>query len=137
MSSPDAPMALFFRLMRFGTVGVLTAMIHFGILYLGVEVFGLGSTLASSIGFVVCVIFNYLMHYSWTFATPAGVEQVPHGRALTRYLVMIACGFGLNGLIMYGGVHWLDWHYFVTQAVAAVSVIVWNLLVSNLWVFRH
>ena len=125
------------RLLRFGTVGVLTAIIHFGILYLGVELVGLGATLASSIGFVVCVIFNYLMHYSWTFAASAGAEQVPHGQALLRYAVMITCGFALNGLIMYGGVHWLAWHYFLTQAVAAVTVVLWNILVSNLWVFRH
>ena len=130
-------MDVILRLLRFGTVGVLTAMIHFGILYLGVELAGLGSTLASSIGFVVCVIFNYLMHYSWTFATPEGVEQVPHGKALVRYGVMIACGFLFNGIIMYSGVHWLGVHYFLVQVVAAVSVILWNILVSNLWVFRH
>jgi putative flippase GtrA len=125
------------RLLRFGVVGALTAAIHFGLLFLGVEILGLGSTLASSIGFVVCVIFNYLMHYSWTFATPQGVEQLPHGQALTRYAVMIACGFTLNALIMYVGVHGLAWHYFPTQVIAAGSVILWNILVSNFWVFRH
>ena len=119
------------RLLRFGTVGVLTAMIHFGILYLGVELAGLGSTLASSVGFVVCVIFNYLMHYSWTFAQPG-----PHGRTLMRYLVMIACGFGINALVMYVGVHGWGMLYLITQALALVAVVMWNFSLSNLWVFR-
>ena len=116
---------------RFGVVGVATAVLHYGLLYAGVEVFRLGATLASSIGFVVAVVFNYLMHYSWTFAEPA-----PHGRTLARYLVMIGCGFGINALVMYGGVHWLALHYLVTQAVALVAVVLWNFCLSNLWVFR-
>ena len=130
-------MSLVGRLIRFGIVGVLTALIHLGVLYLGVEVAQLEPTLASSIGFVICVIFNYLMHYSWTFAVAEGEDQVPHGRALGRYLVMIGCGFALNAGIMYLGVHWLAWHYLVTQTLAFALVITWNIVVSNVWVFRR
>ena len=89
------------------------------------------ATLASSIGFVVSVIFNYLMHYSWTFAQPA-----PHGRTLVRYLAMVACGFGINALVMYVGVHGWALHYLITQALARVAVVLWNFTLSNLWVFR-
>ena len=117
---------------RFGVVGILTAVVHYGLLYAGVEALGLDSTLASSLGFVVAVIFNYLMHYSWTFAEPA-----PHGRTLRRYLVMISCGFLINALVMYAGVHWLSLHYLLIQAVALVAVIVWNFVLSNVWVFRR
>lgn len=116
---------------RFGIVGVLTAAIHYGLLYTGVELVGLGATLASSVGFVVAVIFNYLMHYSWTFGEPA-----PHGTTLWRYMVMVGCGFLINAVLMYGGMRWLDWHYLLVQTCAFVVVIVWNFSVSSLWVFR-
>ena len=116
---------------RFGVVGVLTALIHYGLLYGGVELLGLDTTLASSVGFVVAVTFNYLMHYSWTFGVPA-----PHGRTLWRYLVMIGCGFLINGGLMYAGVNWTDWHYLVVQTLVFVVVIAWNMAVSSLWVFR-
>ena len=117
---------------RFGVVGILTAVLHYGLLYAGVEALRLPATVASSFGFMVAVIFNYLMHYSWTFGEPA-----PHGRTLRRYLVMITCGFLINGAVMYAGVQWLALHYLVTQALALVAVVLWNFILSNAWVFRE
>jgi len=120
------------KFFRFGVVGVLTAVVHYGLLYTGVEVLQLDATLASSLGFVVSVVFNYLMHYNWTFGDPA-----PHGKTLHRYLVMICCGFVINALGMYIGERWLTLHYLLTQALALVVVVVWNFTVANFWVFRR
>lgn len=125
-------MSLALTTFRFGVVGVLTAVLHYGLLYIGVEMLRLGATVSSSLGFIVAVVFNYMMHYSWTFAEPA-----PHGQTLRRYLVMISCGFLINALVMYAGVHWLALHYLLTQALALVTVVVWNYTMSSLWVFRR
>ena len=125
-------MTLLVRAFRFGIVGVLTAVLHYGVLYLGVEAASLNATFASSLGFVVAVIFNYLMHYNWTFAEPA-----PHGRTLGRYLVMITCGFTINAGIMFASEQWWSLHYLLAQAVALVMVVLWNFVVSNTWVFRR
>ena len=125
-------MSLALTTFRFGVVGVLTAVLHYGLLYIGVEMLRLGATVSSSLGFIVAVVFNYMMHYSWTFAEPA-----PHGQTLRRYLVMISCGFLINALVMYAGVHWLVLHYLITQALALVTVVVWNYTMSSLWVFRR
>ncbi|HDY83660.1 MAG TPA: GtrA family protein [Halieaceae bacterium] len=120
------------KTLRFGVVGALTAVLHYGLLYIGVEALQLNVTVASSLGFVVAVIFNYLMHYSWTFDEPA-----PHGRTLRRYLVMIGCGFLINGAVMYAGVQWVVLNYLLTQALALVVVVSWNFVMSNVWVFRR
>jgi putative flippase GtrA len=118
--------------LRFGVVGVLTAMVHYGLLYAGVEVAELPATAASSVGFVVAVVFNYFMHYNWTFGEPA-----PHGRTLWRYLVMISCGFLLNGGVMFAGERLGTLHYLLVQALALAAVVLWNFVVSNTWVFRR
>lgn len=131
MSSTDPAMSTVHTLFRFCVVGALTALIHYGLLYSLVELAGADATLASSVGFVAAVIFNYLMHYSWTFGEPA-----PHGRTLWRYLVMIGCGFLINGGLMYAGVNWTRWHYLLVQTLAFVVVIMWNMIVSSRWVFR-
>jgi putative flippase GtrA len=123
---------LFFTAVRFGVVGVLTAMVHYGLLYVGVEWANLPATLASSIGFVVAVVFNYFMHYNWTFGEPA-----PHGRTMRRYLLMVTCGFLLNAAVMFVGEHWGSVHYLLTQALALVAVVLWNFVLSNTWVFRR
>lgn len=117
--------------MRFGVVGVVTAVLHYGLLYAGVEGLQLDVTLASSLGFIVAVIFNYLMHYSWTFA-----HSAPHGRTLGRYLVMIGCGFVINATVMYAGVQVLAFQYLLVQAAALLVLVAWNFSVSNVWVFR-
>lgn len=119
------------RLVRFGLVGFITAVVHYGLLYLLVEYAGLQATLSSSLGFLVAVAVNYGMHYSWTFAAP-----VPHGRAVTRYIVMIALGFLINGGVMQVGVEMLEMNYLLVQLAAFACVITWNFLVSSLWVFR-
>ena len=121
---------------RFAVVGVITAVLHYGVLYVLVQWASLGSTLASSLGFVVAVGFNYVMHYHWTFSAGAEADPVPHGRALWRYLCMIAGGFVLNGAIMYTATQTLAWHYLLAQLLALATVISWNFTLANGWVFR-
>lgn len=123
--------------LRFSFVGALTALIHYGCLYLGVSQLEWNSTLASSVGFILAVSFNYFMHYGWTFAGGVDYEPPPHGRTLLRYLVMIGCGFIINGVIMALSAQVLGWHYLLAQAIASVAVITWNFILANRWVFRN
>ena len=119
-----------FRLIRFCIVGGITAIIHYGILYLCVEFLASTATVASSFGFVIAVICNYLLHYSWTFG-----ETAPHGQTLLRYLVMISCGFVINGGLMWLGSEFLQLNYLLAQAIALVAVLIWNFSLAQLWVF--
>lgn len=124
------------RVLRFILVGGLTAAVHIGLLVLAVELFSMGSTVSSNLGFAAAVVFNYLMHYQWTFATVAEVQQLPRGRSLARYVVMIVCGFSINMSVMHIGVSYLQWHYLLTQVIAVVLVVSWNFTLANAWVFR-
>ncbi|MCX2974050.1 GtrA family protein [Halieaceae bacterium IMCC8485] len=122
---------------RFALVGVITGLVHYGLVYLGVSWLGWDSLVASSVGFVVAVSCNYLMHYGWTFAVDAHEVPPPHGATLGRYLTMVACGFVINGLVMYLSIQVLDYHYLVAQAFASVAVVLWNYFVANFWVFKR
>ena len=106
-------------------------MVHYGILYLCVEFFAIPATLGSSVGFVIAVVCNYLLHYSWTFG-----ETAPHGRTLARYGVMISCGFAINGGLMWLCSEFWQLNYLLAQAVALVAVLAWNFSVAQLWVFN-
>ncbi|MEP4149144.1 MAG: GtrA family protein [Halioglobus sp.] len=123
--------------LRFFMVGGLTALIHYCFLFVGVSQFGLSSTVASSFGFLVAVIFNYLMHYGWTFAGGVDFQPPPHGHALFRYLIMILCGFIINAIIMFLSVQVLGWNYLLAQAIAYAAVLVWNFILANRWVFSN
>ncbi len=124
-------MTFMMKVFRFGVVGVCTAVLYYGLLYAFVELLGMNATLSSSVVYLIVIVFNYLMHYSWTFTVSAA-----HNTALKRYLFMTACGFLINGLIMYAGVSHLGMNYFLVQTASMALIILWNFTVSMLWVFR-
>ncbi len=118
--------------MRFAAVGIATAALYYGLLVTSVEYFALAPTLASSICYVVAVVFNYLLHYSWTYAA-----STSHVRAGGRYLAMILTGFMVNGMVMHVGVNGLGIHYLLVQTCAVVVIAGMNFLMASLWVFRE
>lgn len=134
MSSPRHGLAALSG--RFAVVGVITATLHYGVLFSLVQWAGWDSTLASSLGFVVAVSFNYFMHYHWTFSSGSEADPVPHGRALVRYACMITGGFLLNATVMYTATDLIGWHYLLAQLLAFIVVISWNFILANSWVFR-
>ena len=124
-------MDLFQKVIRFSVVGVVTAILYYALLFFSVESLGVGATLASSVVYVIVIGFNYLMHHSWTFS-----QSAPHTNALSRYLVMVFCGFMINGFVMYVGVNHAGLNYLLVQTLAISIVILWNFSVALLWVFR-
>ena len=131
MSVDRLPQGLLPRVIRFCIVGVATAILQICLLYAAVALAGLDPTLGSCLAFIIVVIFNYLMHYNWTFAEPA-----PHTKTLSRYLFMILAGFLINGLVMYLGASHFGMYYLLIQALAIGLVVSCNFFVSLLWVFR-
>ena len=119
------------QISRFLLVGASTTALYFGILLAGVELLALPITLASSVACIIAIIYNYLLHYRWTFASEA-----PHGVVLGRYLLMNLGGLMINGSIMYFGVPMLGVHYLWVQLLAAALMIGWTLTLSSLWVYR-
>ena len=117
--------------LRFSVVGVTTAAIYYGLLFAGVEGLHLNAVLVSAMAYPMILAVNYLLHYRWTYATSS-----PHAIALKRYLFMSGCGFLINVSIMYFGVAFLQANYLLVQTIAMVVVIVWNYVMSSLWVFR-
>jgi putative flippase GtrA len=118
--------------MRFILVGGGTAALYFGIFYLLVYSAIVHTTIAGLLACLIAIIFNYVLHYSWTFASNA-----PHGKVLYRYLAMQLGSLCLNGLIIHYGIKWLPVHFLIVQCLAAVATIFWNLCLSSLWVYRQ
>ena len=119
------------KVFRFSIVGLTTAVLYYALLYISVEFLGANPTLASSLVYVVVLGFNYLLHHNWTFS-----QSAPHTHTLSRYLVMVFCGFMINAVVMHVGVDRWGVNYLFVQALAMALVIVWNFSAALLWVFR-
>ncbi len=117
--------------LRFIFVGGSTAAISMGLIFILVEFAGIHTTPASTIAASVATVYNYLLHYHWTFSSDA-----PHGVVLVKYVTMCTGAVVLSTLIMHFGVPLTGLHYLVIQAAAVVAVVLWSLSLSSLWVFR-
>lgn len=119
------------NLIRYFFVGVSTYTIYMGLTFALVEWAGFPITLSSFISCSTAVLFNYVMHYHWTFSTDS-----PHGQVLARYALMVVGGIVLNTLVMYVGVQFSSLHYMLLQVIAGGMVIIWNFVLSATWVYR-
>lgn len=120
------------RFVRFCLVGGATACIHIGLALALVNILSLGPVIASSIGFVCAVAFNYVMQKTWSFDS-----NVPHRRALTLYTLVVVSGFAINAVVIYVGTSVLETPFLLSQAVAVVIIVTWNFVMFSKIVFRQ
>lgn len=129
-------LALHHQLVRFVAVGVLSACVDFGILWLLMRA-GLGHTPAKAISFVAGTTTAYLINRRWTFGA-TGSKKAFVG-VLVLYGSTFVVQVGLFSLLY----PWLDsrWGYTPAQVVAfviaqGVATTV-NFIVQRAVIFRH
>ena len=117
---------------RFLFVGIVTALGYFSLLLLLVEYLGWPVPLASSIAYIIALVFNYLAHHHFTFTS-----SVDHKHSGWRYVIMCVTGFMINAVIMSIDSAAIPYGYLMLQAISIVVVVSWNLLLSRYWVYSH
>lgn len=115
---------------RFVVAGGTAALVHWGVLWVGIYSFGMEGTLASSAGFLVAAVVSYLCNYFWTFRA-----STAHSVAFPRFLLIATTGFGLNALVFASAHYGLAAHYLVAQACATILVLFWNFTLQRAWSF--
>ena len=126
--------------MKFGVVGVIAAVIDFGVLNLLVGVFHMHNVIAGTISFLVSLVFNYLASMKFVFK---------HREDMARWMeVLIFVGASLIGLFINAAIIWLSTYgmnrdAFISQhaeyllrtnvgkIVATVVVAVWNFVIRK------
>lgn len=119
------------KFLAFACVGGVATAIHYGVLIVTVNLFGVSAVWGSSLGFAVSAVANYTLNYYYTFKS-----NRPHADAALRFIVISSLGLALNGAIMKVGVDGLGGHYILVQLGATGVVLVWNFFGSYLWSFR-
>ncbi len=117
------------RFVRFALVGGVATAIQYALLILLVRAFGMAPTPASSIGFVLSAVVNYLLNYRFTFQS-----NRPHAAAMAKFGLLAGAGLLINAAIMHvmvaAGVH-----YLLAQVCATAVVLFWNFIGNSLWTF--
>jgi putative flippase GtrA len=115
---------------RFGVVGGSAAVVYVGCLWLLAAGIGIAPLVAANLAFICAALYNYSLHYHWTFASDRS-----HRTAFSRFCVMNAVGFLLNGGTTWAGLRGLGWPFVPVQVLAIALVVSSNFLLSAFWVF--
>lgn len=119
------------QIMRFFTVGVLAAAVHFSIVVLLVQGFSYVPLMANVGGFLVSVQVSYFGHRLWTFSD----TEVNHREAYPKLVMVQIFNFALNELLYY---FLLSLHlpYEIALLMVITIMPVFTFITSKWWVFQ-
>jgi putative flippase GtrA len=122
----------FGRFSRFAGVGAIATGVHYATLLLLVELGMAVPVVATSIGYACGAAFGYLANHRWTFGGTAA-----HGRAMVRYVAMLAFGFALNAAVVWL-LHDIAGLWYVAAQVAATGLgLFTNYAIASHWVYAE
>ena len=147
----------FARFLKFCVVGVVGAVIDFGVLNLLVQLAGFPKVIANSCSFTVAVISNFIWNRLWVYPETRGE---PLRKQFVQFALVNLAGLFINTAIFYATDRWLfgeagflagpfgtlagmigmphfDLAYNGAKVVATGVVLFWNFFVNRLWTFRH
>jgi putative flippase GtrA len=119
------------QFLRFATVGGVATAIHYLILVVLVHATNMDAVWASSIGFIVSAVCNYLLNYRFTFKS-----NVEHRGAIFKFFLVAGVGLLLNSLVMQVSTEYAGMHYLLAQLLATALVLIWNFTGNRLWTFK-
>jgi putative flippase GtrA len=134
--SPDRPFLralhrFVWQFVAFFGVGIVAAIVHYGLLYLLVEAFFYHPVSASLAGYVAGGVVSYVLNRIFTYEARRG-----HLEAAWRFAIVAGFGFLLTWLLMELFHSRLGWHYLLAQLVTTGIVLVWSFLAHKYWSFR-
>lgn len=116
--------------LKFAMVGGIGTLAHYTVLILLVETNLAGVLIASTLGFVLGAIVNYLLNYKYTFRSAK-----KHTDVFWKFMFIATCGAALNYALLFMGVSLLHIQYLIVQLFATASVLIWNYTGNKLWSF--
>jgi putative flippase GtrA len=116
----------------FSGVGLVAAVVHYGLLIALVEIAGWGAVAATLLGYGVGGIVSYALNRRLTY-----VSDRPHAEATWRFAVVAFVGFLLTGLLMETFTNALGAPYIPAQLVTTGIVLFWSFVANRLWTFAR
>ncbi|KAA2236337.1 GtrA family protein [Salinarimonas soli] len=112
-------------------VGVLAAIVHYGLLVALVETGAAGPVPATLAGYVGGGLLSYALNRRHTYRSDR-----PHTEAAWRFALVAGVGFVLTGLAMHALTGRLGMPYLPAQILTTGLVLVWSFAAHKWWTFR-
>lgn len=115
---------------RFLLVGGAATALHYLVLIVVVQLEFAEPVGASSLGFGVGALFNYVANRRFTFRSGR-----PHREALPRFTLVAVSGFAINAFILWISHDVISLHYILGQTIATLGTLSWNYTLNRMWTF--
>ena len=115
---------------RYLISGGTAALVHFAVLTALVEWFSAQPLLATSVGFLIGSLINYLLQYHWTFEADGR-----HHIMLSRYAAVALTTMSINSVLFWTFTEQFDMYYLLAQLVATGMMVVVNFLINKHYTF--
>ena len=112
-------------------VGLVAAVVHYGLLVSLVEGYRLDPVPATLAGYIAGGFVSYLLNRRHTYASDR-----PHRQATWRFALVALVGFGLTWCFMALFVRAFAAPYLPAQVATTGIVLIWSYLAHKLWTFR-
>ena len=116
---------------RFIIIGGTATALHYLILIALVQTGAADAVVASSIGFSVSAVLNYVLNRSLTFKSRAR-----HIDSFPKFFLVAITGLLINGSIIWLLLATGLMHYLLAQVIATGTTLIWNFLLNKFWTFR-
>lgn len=117
----------------FAVVGGVSTACHFATLWTLHQPLAVNLIVATTAGYLVGAVVNYLLNRRFTFAT----SRTAHQAAVPRFATVVLMGMALNAGIMAALAYLAPGvNFLLRQCVATGIVLVFNFVLNRHWTFR-
>lgn len=118
------------QILKFGVVGGLAFVIDYGIMVLCKELLDFSVLLSAALGFIVSVIFNYILSIAWVFDVN---KEKDEKRNFILFIVFSVIGLILTEIIMWFGTSMMGISYLIVKIIATAIVMVFNFITRKMF----
>jgi putative flippase GtrA len=118
------------QIVAFTGVGVVAAIVHYGLLVGLVELGGWRAVPATLVGYIGGGVVSYWLNRTHTYRSDR-----PHEEAGWRFAIVAAVGFCITYGVMHVLVERLALPYFPAQIATTLVVLVWSFVAHKYWSF--
>ncbi|MDD2376446.1 MAG: GtrA family protein [Clostridia bacterium] len=120
------------QFLRYLFVGGFAAVINIGSLYFFKEYIGIYYLIANIIGFLLCLITNYILSKLLIFTEENNVNKIVE---FATYGIIGVFGLGFDTLFMWLGTSVIGLYYMLSKIISTAIVFIWNFSIRKVLYF--
>jgi putative flippase GtrA len=124
---------LFYKFLKFGTVGLSGMVVDFGITFLFKEKLKFNKYVSNTCGFFAAASSNFILNRLWTFQS--NDPQVTF--QYVKFLSLSTVGILLSNSIIYLLHERWRWNFYFAKLVSIGIVLFWNFFASYFFTFNN